>query len=498
MADKPLTKKDLESVIQKVTIQNKTSVKIDNASDIAKPLVEESKKNDLKRLEANIEQRSLFEGMFNGIRSIGENIADGFSELGKSLKQKGANALKFLGIALGAAAALILAPVFAAGAFFKQLSVELKFLDSLTKGRLGKIFAPVTKFFARIGNFLKGKLGNVFKPISNLFTRIGAFFKKGPFGKLVKLFKSVTRIFKGSGGIIRMFNPAIKGFKAGFATVRKFAKLFGTVAGKLFLPITIAMTVFDGIKGFLQGFRESDGESMLGKITDGLYGALGEIVANLVGVPLDLLKSSVGWILGKFGFEDAKESLAAFSFKDMIKDLITGVGDLVQGVVDYVVNLFKNPKEAFAGMAESLGNIGDMASDFARSILRNFLPVYDESRTGGKFNPLNVAHRLTPAALYKFAGIDKKSGALIPREEIKTDISGGNLNGSGMDDLSTGGSAPIVVMVPAAQSSAPASSQGNVSLNPTTIMVNDNSRSIKASRRASRGRRGARMTDDDF
>ena len=478
MADKPLTKKDLESVIQKVTIQNKTSVKIDNASDIAKPLVEESKKNDLKRLEANIEQRSLFEGMFNGIRSIGENISDGFADLGKSLKQKGANALKFLGIALGAAAALILAPVFAAGAFFKQLSVELKFLDSLTKGRLGKIFAPVTKFFARIGDF----------------------FKKGPFGQDMARRFSCCHVesFKGTGGIMSLFNPALRGFKVGFATVTKFARLFGAVAGKLFLPITIAMTVFDGLKGFLQGFRESDGESMLGKITDGLYGALGEIVANLVGVPLDLLKSSVGWILGKFGFEDAKESLAAFSFKDMIKDLITGVGDLVQGVVDYVVNLFKNPKEAFAGIAESLSNIGDMASDFARSILRNFLPVYDESRTGGRFNPLNVAHKLTPAALYKFAGVDKKSGALIPREEIKAEIGRGNLNGGGMDDLSTGGSAPIVVMVPAAQSSAPASSQGNVSLNPTTIMVNDNSRSIKASRRASRGRRGARMTDEDF
>ena len=472
MADKPLTKKDLESVIQKVTIQNKTSVKIDNASDIAKPLVEESKKNDLKRLEANIEQRSLFEGMFNGIRSIGENIADGFSELGKSLKQKGANALKFLGIALGAAAALILAPVFAAGAFFKQLSVELKFLDSLTKGRLGKIFAPVTKFFARIGDFFKG-------PFDKISKRFGALGKR-------------------SKTVIALFKPVLRGLKVGFATVTKFAKLFGAVAGKLFLPITIAMTVFDGLKGFLQGFRESDGESMLGKITDGLSGALGEIVANLVGVPLDLLKSGVGWILGKFGFEDAKESLAAFSFKDMIKDLITGVGDLVQGVVDYVVNLFKNPKEAFAGIAESLSNIGDMASDFARSILRNFLPVYDESRTGGRFNPLNVAHKLTPAALYKFAGVDKKSGALIPREEIKAEIGRGNLNGGGMDDLSTGGSAPIVVMVPAAQSSAPASSQGNVSLNPTTIMVNDNSRSIKASRRASRGRRGARMTDEDF
>lgn len=473
MADKPLTKKDLESVIQKVAVINKAAVSIDNAKDIAKPLVEESKKNDLKRLEANIEQRSLFEGMYNGIQSIGENIADGFAELGKSLKQKGANALKFLGIALGAAAGIILAPVFATGAFFKQISLELKFLNSLTKGRLGKIFAPVTTFFDTISDFFKG-----------------------PFGKITARFDALG---KRSKGIIKLFSPVLKGLKIGFATVTKFAKLFGATAGKLFLPITIAMTVFDGIKGFLQGFRESDGKSMLGKITDGLFGALGEIVANLVGVPLDLLKRSVGWILDKFGFKNAQEALASFSFKDMIKDLVTGVGDMVQGVVDFVVNLFTNPKEAFASMAQGLGDIGKKVKEFAKTILRSFLPMYDASRVGGRFNPLNVAHKLTPASLFKFAGIDKKSGTLIPEEEIKADIaaSGGPTGKVAMDDLSKSSGAPIVVVAPAPQPIAP-TTQGNVSLNPTTIMVNDTNRSIKARRHAFGGRRGARITDEDF
>lgn len=460
--DKPITKKDLESVIQKVTVQNKATVSIDNAKDIAKPLVEESKKNDLKRLEANIEQRSLFESMYNGIQSIGDNISDGFAELGKSLKQKGANALKFLGIALGAAAGLILAPVFAAGAFFKQISLELKFLNKLTGGRLGKIFAPVTRFFDVISDFFKGSFAKVTSKFANV-------------GKKVK-------------GIARLFKPVLTGLKIGFATVTKFAKLFGATAGKLFLPITIAMTVFDGIKGFLQGFRESDGESMLGKITDGLYGALGEIVANLVGVPLDLLKSGVAWILGKFGFDNAKEALESFSFKDMIKNLVTGVGDMVQKIVDYVVGVFKDPKAAFTAIGENLGNIGEKIKEFTKSILRSFLPVYDESRTGGRFNPLNVAHKLTPNALYKFAGIDKKTGALIPEEQIKANIaaSGGPNGAVAMDDLSQSAmTQPIVVVQGATQQAAP--SQSNVSLSPTTIMVNDSNRTIAARRRA-RGR----------
>lgn len=491
MADKPLTKADLENVIQKVTVQNKTTVSIDNAKDITKPLVEESKKNDLKRLEANIEQRSLFESMYNGIQSIGENISDGFAKLGEGLKEKGGNALKFLGIALGAAAGLILAPVFAAIGFFKQLSLELKFLNRLTKGKLGKIFSPVTRLFDTIGDFfkkgpiskVKGKLGKVFAPVINLFDKIRDFFKNSKLGKLIKKFTSFGKKAK---GITRLFSPFISGFKAGFSVVTKFATILGQIAGKVFLPITIAMAVFDGVKGFLKGFKESDGKSMLGKIVDGLYGALSNIVGNLIGVPMDLLKSGVAWILGKLGFDNAKEFLQSFSFKDMINDLITGVGDMVQGIVDFVVGVFKDPKAFLSKMKEGLGNIGEKVKEFAKSILASFLPKYDGSRKGGRFNPLNVAHKLTPNALYKFAGIDKKTGALIPEEEVKADIatSGGSNGAGGMTDLSTNGAAPIVVVAPASQAPAPSGSQGNVSLSPTTIMVNDNDRSIAARRRA--------------
>ena len=39
------------------------------------------------------------------------------------------------------------------------------------------------------------------------------------------------------------------------------------------------------------------------------------MIGNLIGIPLDLLKKGVGFILGFLGFDDAKKGLESFSFK---------------------------------------------------------------------------------------------------------------------------------------------------------------------------------------
>ena len=54
-----ITKGDLESVIQRVRIENDTQeVRIANPDALAKPLIEEEKKKSLKELERSIEQKS--------------------------------------------------------------------------------------------------------------------------------------------------------------------------------------------------------------------------------------------------------------------------------------------------------------------------------------------------------------------------------------------------------------------------------------------------------
>ena len=202
--DKPVTKKDLAGVIQKVNVENAMKVEIVDPNAISEPLIKQQEKNDLKKLESDIEQRSLFESMYNGLQDIGDSIRAGFADLGDAFKQKGANVLKFIGIALGAAVGLILAPVFTAVAFFKQLTVELKFLNKLTKGRLGKIFAPVTNFFTRIGNFFKKGFSKVlsgFNKVKKIFGGLGK--SSGTLGKFFGFLKFKKTVVGGARVVSR-------------------------------------------------------------------------------------------------------------------------------------------------------------------------------------------------------------------------------------------------------------------------------------------------------
>ena len=63
------------------------------------------------------------------------------------------------------------------------------------------------------------------------------------------------------------------------------------------------MSAFDFITGFIDGFKESDGNNIVSKFIDGVGGGLSKLIGNLIGIPLDLLKSGVSWIMGKLGFQ---------------------------------------------------------------------------------------------------------------------------------------------------------------------------------------------------
>ncbi|MEE2800914.1 MAG: hypothetical protein VX550_01895 [Bacteroidota bacterium] len=367
--------------------------------------------NDLAKAENERENRKLF-----------EKIADKETEVNIEAPNDKKGILSFLGMfgltafatALGAAlGTLAVFPGLIIG-FTTQIGKTFKALFPKSSKAITGIFTKVSTFFKGIGASVAERFNNIKKSISG-------FFGKG--SKAGKVLDSVKKFFSGFGKTIEKFMKPVRGFIKGFT---KSSKLFlkigatlGRIAGRFLLPVTIIMGVIDGVKGFIQGFKESDGESMLAKIVDGLYGALANIVGNLIGVPLDLLKSGVGFILGFFGMDNAKEALDSFSFKDLIMDIITGIGDFMSGVVDFVVKLFTNPKEALSGLADKMKNFGKIVSKFIKMVLKNLLPRYDD--TQGMFSIKNAAVKLIPEAVYNFAGIDKGTGLDLPEPvEIAT------------------------------------------------------------------------------
>ena len=85
---------------------------------------------------------------------------------------------------------------------------------------------------------------------------------------------------------------------------------FGKVLGKLFLPVTIVMSAFDFITGFTRWFQRIRGfNNKVSRFKDGVGGgSKSKLVGNLIGIPLDLLKSGVSFIADIIRFEEDRKS----------------------------------------------------------------------------------------------------------------------------------------------------------------------------------------------
>ena len=293
---------------------------------------EVEKANSEKRAAAR--QTTLLEQIAGGIG----DMAKGFL---KAAKSKGA-------FALGSLAGLVGGPVIMLVNFFKALGGQVKFLNNLTGGRLAKMFAPFVRFFDAIDDIVKkGGTGKIMK--GGTFKMFGRFT-----GTLARLVGNIKRI-------IRPIMTAAKSsasFMKGFSRFARFFAGFGRVLGRLFLPITILMSLWDGVTGFLDGFKESDGDSMLTKVIDGIGEGLGKIVGNLIGFPLNLLKDGVAWIGTKLGFD--MSGFKDLDFTKIIKDLISAPWNMLSKAIDWIGTLFTDPKKALTDLWNGLVGEGGL------------------------------------------------------------------------------------------------------------------------------------------
>ena len=276
---------------------------------------------------------------------------------------------------------------------------------------ISAFFDTIKNGFTRIGNFLGGittfikdskfvslitdgatKVRTAIRTISDPFVRIGE-----------SIGKSVTRVLAMSseGGVI--------------SKVLGFAKGFGATLGKLFLPVTIVMSAFDLITGFIDGFKESEGDSIVSKFIDGVGGGLSKLIGNLIGIPLDLLKDGVSWIMGKLGFDSAVEILDSFSFTDILKKLVSAPFNMLSKAVDYIISVFTDPTvDPIADLFAGIGSIADAAKDLLKSILRGILPN-PAGESDGIFGFIKKAvSAVIPDGVYEFAGINPETGERIP------------------------------------------------------------------------------------
>lgn len=231
---------------------------------------------------------------------------------------------------------------------FTNLANSIKKSTIFTKvdDLLGGIKSAFNTRFTKIGDMLANS--KVFKSIDNTVTRFdgvgtkiadaakatAGFIKRFTIiDTIVDTVKGFINPIKNAFTAIKTGSDTLKPFMAGFQPIMDFAKRIGTVLGKIFLPITFLMSVFDFVTGFMDGYDE-------GGVMGGLEGGITKLFQGIIGMPLDLLKSGVGYILGFFGFDNAKAALDKFSFSQLIDDLVGAIFSGLQGTFNFLAELF--------------------------------------------------------------------------------------------------------------------------------------------------------------
>jgi len=261
--------------------------------------------------------------------------------------------------------------------FFSTLSTNIG--NSKVVGYFDDVVLKTKGYFTRVGDAIKAvkvggleKLNNIGKSLAATGKSIKDFFAPvtklitgttgGPGGQgatkgIVGFIKGIFSPIKTAIGYVKSTAAIVDPFMAGVQPVVNFAKGVGTFLGKIFLPLTILMTAYDAITGFMSGYSDAEG-NVGDKIFAGIKEGLAKVVENLIGLPLDLLKSGLTWLIKTFfGESVVTEALEGFSFKETIGNMIRLPFDLIKGAYDWIKLLFTDPGEALSKLWE--GIVGD-------------------------------------------------------------------------------------------------------------------------------------------
>ena len=307
---------------------------------------------------------------------------------------------------------------------------------------LGRGAGTTKNIFTQAGTMLR----NIKKVFSSVLFGGGAFGKKT--ADLAKGAKAAGQSSKGVfsifGGVFKTIRALISPLMTGVKIGAKALIPIGRIFGRLFLPFTILMGVIDGVKGFIDGFQNTEG-GMVKKIMGGVIGGLKGIINGLIMMPLDMLKSAVAWLLGKFGFDDAAEGLKSFSFQDLFSKMVDMFTSVIFAIFDWFKLLFSDPMAAIKKLASGYM---DMMTGIYKWILRKILPTPDANAPW--YDIPSLIAKGIPDSVYQWAGLNPETGEeivvpdvgppappepLIPTPESKSTIGrwGDTIKGKGKE-----------------------------------------------------------------
>lgn len=233
----------------------------------------------------------------------------------------------------------------------------------------------------------KTSLGNIFKNIMTFFEDVGSNIKKlFTFGEESVIGKVLLSFKEGIATLSKPFVAAydtIKGLIAGseaiggiFSSIAEYIGKFGkyigkvaVIAEKIFLPLTIILTLWDTVKGAFKGWEEG---GLVGAIGGAIKGFFNSLVFGFV----DLIKDGISWILGAIGFKSIEKMLDSFSFSDLFSSFVDAVlfipqtiQNLIMHPIDSLKKLANIVTDAFSAIGDLFKPITDFFSNIGKSII---------------------------------------------------------------------------------------------------------------------------------
>ena len=196
---------------------------------------------------------------------------------------------------------------------------------------------------------------NILKPLGRMAA--AAAGKVWTFMKLIPPMLLTLKVF-----FLSTMLPAITAMAASFAAMA--------------IPLLPIIAIAAGIALVLASLKNAFDDFMFeleatGSIWEATKTAIVSVISNMLGLPFDLLKSGISWIIGTIGdifglesFKNAESFLDSFSFVDLIKDGFNFIGKaitgLIDGIKDFVEKMLRSiPTVEIFGKKIGAGAIAD-------------------------------------------------------------------------------------------------------------------------------------------
>lgn len=243
-------------------------------------------------------------------------------------------------------------------AFTARFTTSINNFINFFRTSISNINGTIVKVFADFGRWVGGLLSTTTSGVNRLGSigRLITSSVSAISGGIQSIASTFVNIASGIGNAVKASANITGRFSGIINTLKSFGNAVANVAravGRVFAPIAIIITLFDTVRGTIDGFAE---DGVLGAFR----GAINGFFTSLITKPLDLIKDMVAWVVGKLGFDETAEAIRSFSFTTLFTDMTGAIFDNIKSVIEWVKTIFTDPVAAISQLWNSIVGEGGL------------------------------------------------------------------------------------------------------------------------------------------